>query len=85
VIEGVFEKNRGFIGKLLHIKTDYIFKGGLDGNIVSAESIRREGFMGPCNINESGLRGTIHSSGWKIGGKSKMKLSADFLLIKQNR
>ena len=81
LVEGCFEKNRGWLGRKLNLATDYIIKGKLDGSVVAVEGITRERISIPLNFNDSAFTGGIHTSGSKFGGKEKMILSATALTL----
>ncbi len=73
---GRLKANRGPIGRMLNLKTDYIITGDLDGPVIKAEDIVRSGVTLPFNLTEGRLDGAVHTSGWKFGGKEKMMLTA---------
>ena len=52
--------NRGWFGKLLNIKTDYIIKGGyLEGALTSKDSTNIKKFTMPFNIVNGEIKGTV--------------------------
>ncbi len=54
------ENNRGWLGKKLNLKTDYIIRGGaLEGGIVAADLERSRKFTIPCNIVDGKLKGSF--------------------------
>jgi hypothetical protein len=73
---GHFRANRGWLGRKLHLATDYIIAGDLDGDIVAAEGIRREHVMIPLNFNGGVFKGGVNTSGSTFGGKESMWLAA---------
>ena len=77
------KKNRGFLGRLFHIKTDYIIRGELVGPIVAREKITRKSLSIPFNLVEGELRGGLTTSGSWFGGKEKMELSASKMALKK--
>src|SRR4051812_27895315 len=42
LVDGRFHANRGWVGRTLHLKTDWIIDAKLDGPIVAVDSIVRE-------------------------------------------
>lgn len=80
--KGRFRRNRGWLGRRLHIKTDYIITGSLEGPIVATEGIVRSGVKMPVNYSAGKLVGGMHTTGSKFGGKKSMILSASLNLTK---
>jgi hypothetical protein len=78
---GRLKKNRGWMGKNLKVKTDYIVVGDLKGAIVAAEGTTRPRVKIPLNLNGQTLRGGLHTSGSKFGGKDQMIFSAAGLTL----
>jgi hypothetical protein len=74
--DGRLKKNRGWIGRNLKVKTDYIVVGKLQGSIVASENITRSRIKIPLNLEGEVLRGGVHTSGCKFGGKEQMIFSA---------
>jgi hypothetical protein len=53
-------KNRGWLGRMLHIKTDYMISGGvLEGKLVPEDSESRRAFTIPFDIEEGRLKGSF--------------------------
>jgi hypothetical protein len=80
---GRLEANRGSVGRMLNIKTDYIVVGKLEGPIIAAEGITRRTVKMPLNWTGSEFRGGIHTDGWQFGGKDHMILSASELVLRR--
>ena len=78
---GQLERNRGWIGRKLHVKTDYIITGRLEGPIVAREKIHRSGVSIPLNFSGGAFVGGVHTSGTHLGGKERMVLSAGSLTL----
>ena len=76
LLTGRFRKNRGWLGRNLEVKTDYIVVGHLQGSIVVAEGITRSRVKMPLNLTAGVLTGGLHTSGCKFGGSNRMILSA---------
>ncbi|MEJ2693125.1 MAG: hypothetical protein P8166_08735 [Candidatus Thiodiazotropha sp.] len=76
--------NRGKLGRLLNIKTDWLIKGKLLGPLLSEGNIRRDSVTMPVNLVDGHLLGGLHSSGLDMGGPSVMRLSTTALdLVRQ--
>ena len=78
---GRFKQNRGWFGRKLNLKTDYIITGHLTGPIVAAEGITRSSVSMPLNFKSGTMAGGLHTSGSKFGGKKRMILSASSLTL----
>jgi len=78
LVDGRVSSNRGAIGKALDVKTDFIVVGGLDGPLVAAEDVVREGVKIPCDLVGGVLVGSVHSTGTHVGPASTMVLTAPF-------
>jgi hypothetical protein len=78
---GRVARNRGAIGRLLHIKTDYIVSGELHGPVIASEHIQRDRVKIPLNWNGSVFSGGLHTSGSAFGGADRMALSAFHLRL----
>ena len=80
IVDGRFRANRGWLGRALHVKTDWIIDGRLDGPIIAAENIVREELMMPLNWKGSSFEGGIATSGNKIGDRDTMAFTARVVL-----
>lgn len=65
-------RNRGAIGRFLHIKTDYIVSGKLRGPVIASEHIQRAEVKMPLNWNGREFSGSLHTSGSAFGGAQRM-------------
>jgi hypothetical protein len=74
-------RNRGAIGRFLHIKTDYIVSGELRGPVIASEHIQRDGVKMPLNWNGSEFTGALHTSGSAFGGADRMVFTAFHLRL----
>lgn len=74
------KKNRGWLGRKLNVKTDYIIVGSLQGAIVAREEITRSQVKMPLNFRGGAFVGGLHTSGSKFGGKERGILSAGLTL-----
>lgn len=74
--------NRGWLGRKLNLRTDYIITGKLVGAIVAPEGIMRARVKIPFNLNDGRGVGGLHTNGAKVGGKQRMALSATKLILK---
>jgi hypothetical protein len=63
LINGRFERNRGWLGRKLNLATDYIINGKLDGAIVAAEGIARNEVFIPLDLKANAFVGGINTSG----------------------
>jgi hypothetical protein len=80
ILNGRFRSNRGWLGRALRIKTDWMIDGRLDGPIIAAENIVREELMMPLDWKGSSFEGGIATSGSKIGDRETMTLTARVIL-----
>lgn len=83
LVAGRLRTNRGAIGRILRIKTDYIVVGGLEGPIIAAEGIKRTGVTMPLSWTGSDFEGAVHTNGRKFGGKEHMGLTAFHLVLRR--
>lgn len=74
--DGRVERNRTAIGRALHIKTDWIVRGTLDGDVIKAEGIRRAAVTLPLDWVDDHFEGAVHTSGSHFGGKDSMWVAA---------
>ncbi len=79
--DGRLEPNRSAIGRALHVKTDWIVRGALDGDVVKAEGIRRDTVVIPLNWIDGHFEGGVNTSGSHFGGKDSMWLAAQDLRL----
>lgn len=79
--DGRFAANRTAIGRALHVKTDWIVRGTLDGDVIKAEGIRRESVMIPLDWIDEHFEGGVNTSGSHLGGKDSMWLAAQALRL----
>jgi len=80
ILNGRFRANRGWLGRALHVKTDWIIDGRLEGPIIAAENVVRDEVMMPLDWKGSGFEGGIATSGSKIGEGDTMVLTARVVL-----
>lgn len=83
LVGGHLRRNRGQVGRLLHVKTDYVVRGALDGPVLAAEDVRRDGVSLPLDWSGEAFRGAVHTSGSKFGGKERMILTAGQLELRR--
>jgi hypothetical protein len=80
ILNGRFRANRGWLGRALHVKTDWIIDGRLEGPIIAAENVVRDEVMMPLDWKGSRFEGGIATSGSKIGEGDTMVLTARVVL-----
>ena len=80
---GQLKRNRGWLGRKLNVKTDYIIVGALKGSIVAAEGITRSEVKIPLNFDGKSFTGGLHTNGRKLGGKKDLILSATALTLQR--
>ena len=85
LINGQLGPNRGGVGRTLNVKTDWIVTADLEGQLIDAEDIQREGVKLPLNLVEGELRGGLHSTGSHLGGKDTMVFTAADVVLKAHR
>jgi hypothetical protein len=83
LIDGRFDRNRGWLMQRLGWKTDYLIDGKLDGAVIAAENIRREGVMLPLDWNGDRFEGGVNTSGTEFGGAASMVLAAGKLILRR--
>jgi hypothetical protein len=81
--DGRLRPNRGAVARALGWKTDLIVTGRLRGPIVAAEQVVREGVRIPFDVVGDRLEGGVHTTGAKAGGRERMMLSADRLVLRR--
>lgn len=81
LVNARLERNRGWLGRKLNVKTDYLISGDLKGSVIAAEGIKRSGVKMPLNFTRGTFVGGVHTSGWLAGGKEGMVLSASSLVL----
>ena len=85
LVQGRFQRNRGWLGRKLNLASDYIIQGDLQGALVAAEGITRSRVMIPLNFTGSLFKGGVNTSGsmfcCKASRKEKMVLSAMALTL----
>ena len=73
--DGRLVRNRGSLGRALHIKTDYLITGRLEGCLVASEIVCRDWAKLPLDWSGSRFIGGLHTNGTIAGGKDRMMLS----------
>lgn len=79
--KGRLVRNRGWIGRKLNLKTDFLVTGALTGSTVEAEGIKRARVNIPLNFTGTTFVGGLHTSGTPAGGSKGMILSASGLTL----
>ena len=83
LVDGYLSRNRTRVGRALGLATDWIVIGELDGPLIAAEGVAREGVKIPIDLVEGRLEGGLHSTGAKIGDADTMILSATDLVLRR--
>lgn len=83
LVAGRLRTNRGPVGRMLNIKTDYIVVGKLQGPIITAERIARSSVKMPLNWTGSEFRGGVGTDGSAFGGKERMVFTAQGLVLRR--
>jgi hypothetical protein len=83
LVTGRLKTNRGAVGRMLNIKTDYIVVGKLQGPIIASEKITRSSVKMPLNWTGSEFRGGVGTDGSSFGGKERMVLAAQGLVLRR--
>jgi hypothetical protein len=81
--DGRLEINRTAIGRALHVKTDWIIRGTLDGAVIKSDGIRRDGVMVPVNFTGGRFEGGVNTTGSHFGGRESMWLAAQGLVLER--
>jgi len=82
--KGRISRNRGAIGRLLNLKTDYIVRGELHGPVIASEHIERDRVSLPLNWDGDTFQGGLHTSGSAFGGADRMVFSAFDLYLRRD-
>jgi len=82
---GRLEANRGSLGRVLHVKTDWIVRAALSGNIINAEGICRDEVILPLNWIADHFDGGVNTSGSHFGGSNAMVAAKDLRLDRVDR
>ena len=83
LVDAHLRPNRGWFGRHLRVKTDYIVVGRLEGALIATEGIRRDGARLPLNWTGRDFRGGVHTTGAKAGGAERAALSASRLTLRR--
>jgi hypothetical protein len=80
---GNLHRNRGALGRALHVKTDWAVTGDLEGDMIKAEAIRRTSVTIPLDWSGDHFEGGVNTSGTHFGGKASMWLAAGRLRLER--
>jgi hypothetical protein len=78
---GYIARNRGWLGRTLNVKTDYVVRGTLKGPIIEAEGIARPRIWIYLDAANGIYTGSVETSGTVVGGKPTETLSAAALKL----
>jgi hypothetical protein len=81
--DGRLTENRNGLERALHLKTDWIVAGALDGDVIKADGIHRESVMVPLDWIDGHFEGGVNTSGTHFGGKDTMWLAAGNLRLER--
>lgn len=81
LIDGRFFQNRGWLGRALDIKTDYIITGRLQGCLIAAEGVCRDSVKIPLDWNKGHYTGGLQTNGALTGGKDRMMFTVGGLSL----
>jgi hypothetical protein len=82
---GRFEPNRNALERAIHLKTDWIVRGDLDGDVIKSEKIHRASVMVPLDWIDGHFEGGVNTSGSHFGGRESMWLAAGRLRLERVR
>jgi hypothetical protein len=68
--------NRGSLARAAGLGRDYEIRADLDGLLIAAEQVRRDGVTIVFDLDASGLHGGLTSTGTKVGGKNVVQIAA---------
>jgi hypothetical protein len=78
---GRLTRNRGWLGRALDIKTDYIITGRLQNCLIAAEGVCRDSVKIPLNWSEGHFTGGLQTNGTIAGGKNRMVFTVSNLSL----
>jgi hypothetical protein len=85
IVDARLDRNRGVLGRLLGIKTDWIVRGKLRGPLIVADDVDRGAFTIPLSIRVTGraveLSGTVHATGAGAGSRHAAPVAASPLVL----
>lgn len=81
LVDGRLMRNRGPIARALGWSRDYIIAGALEGPVIAAEGVKRDGVKMPLNWIEGRFEGGVSTSGTKLGDAKSMVLAAEKLVL----
>ena len=64
-------------------RNEHIVQGNLTGPVIARENIARQGVKIPLRLESDSIRGGIHTTGTKFGGKESMILTAFSLVLER--
>jgi hypothetical protein len=81
LVRGRVRANRGALGRALGIKTDFLVRAELDGEILAG--IRRRSVSIPFNLVQGTLRGSVTTDGLEIGPTRWLQFAAARLVLRR--
>jgi hypothetical protein len=82
LVRARLRRNRGWLGRTLQTKTDFIIEADLDGPIIAAEKLQRDAVQIPFNWRDGRLVGSVSSASNTIGPATQRTFAAKFTLIR---
>ena len=78
---GRLTRNRGWLGRALDIKTDYIITGRLQNCLIAGEGVCRDSVKIALDWSEGHFTGGLQTNGTIAGGKTRMVLTVSNLSL----
>jgi hypothetical protein len=76
LMDGTLRRNRTWIGRALHVKTDYVIKGRLVGPVIPSDTIAEKKISAPFNLKNGATTGSLfHLVGWDLYPMSGFELT----------
>lgn len=84
LVRGIVRPNRGVLGRLFGANTDFVVRAELSGEVLHAPPTYRKGVSIPFNMNGDSLRGSVFTTGGKVGPPERQQVvAADMVLSRR--
>jgi hypothetical protein len=84
LVGGIVRPNRGVLGRLFGVNTDFVVRAELSGEVLHAPPSRRKGVSIPFNMSGDSLRGSVFTTGAKAGPPDRQQVvAADMVLSRR--